>query len=77
MKRLSWTTEKPTQTGWYFWRLRKGGVAITERVERIEDRMHSTGIQFYVESFTNDPSEPVKEIGGEWAGPIEPPEDIS
>ena len=62
---MNWTTDKPTKPGWYWWR--QDRVAKMCRVWEWWDKK-----ELYVR-FEGADSEPVIALGGEWAGPLEPP----
>jgi len=64
---LTWTTEKPTQPGWYWWRKsRRHEIEIAKLwdVDNIYGQFHQDPHVFRVD-----------EVGGEWAGPLAPPEE--
>ena len=72
---MKWTKEKPMKSGWYWWRPKKNFVphiayvvweSVIHPVQK--DRMFVLYPPFSVE-FT------VNERGGEWAGPIQEPEE--
>lgn len=60
---MTWTTERPTEPGWYWWR---GHPDYNGKIGYLTD---SKVIIFPVGSGHID------EMGGEWAGPIQKPED--
>lgn len=65
--RIQWTTEKPTQSGWYWLRepaLPLMGVIVQVDVEA--DTVYSSG--------THDGASLDQMLGGEWFGPLEMPE---
>jgi len=58
---LTWTTDKPTKPGWYWYRPYRDGQHVEVcRVYEIEIDYWTTIIP--------------PQTGGEWAGPLEPPE---
>jgi hypothetical protein len=60
---MNWTTDKPTKPGWYWWRNLKDGMQPSMTlVDKDKGGLYAGGS--YV-SF----------IGGEWAGPLEPPKE--
>lgn len=61
---LRWSTEKPTQPGWYWWRVNYKDGEFIERVFRVA----KYNDLLYVPDFDN-----VSKMEGEWAGPISPP----
>lgn len=63
---MQWTTEKPTEPGWYWWRLdeRKSPIVFL----RCGDNFH-TVIDLY------DGWDGTSPDGGEWSGPIPEPEE--
>jgi hypothetical protein len=65
--RITWTTEKPTQSGWYWLResaLPLMGVIVQVDVEA--DTVYSSG--------TDADASLDQMVGGEWFGPLEMPE---
>ncbi len=62
--RLTWTTEKPSKVGWYWWRS-KGDVQILSLYE-CDSLLRAEGIDIHWG---------VETLEGEWAGPIVPPEE--
>jgi hypothetical protein len=62
---MNWTTDKPTKSGWYWWR--QDRVAKMCRVWEWWDKK-----ELYVR-FEGADSIPVIALEGEWAGPLEPP----
>lgn len=62
---LAWTTEKPTQAGWYWWRLNANGYCC---VHSIED---DTGELFIATSENSN----LDELGGQWSGPLRTPKE--
>ena len=63
---LRWTTQKPTQAGWYWYRGRSH-----EEEPLIVQVDHAGQFQWPDGGFQE-----VTLTKGEWAGPIEPPEDL-
>jgi len=61
---LSWTTEKPTKQGWYWWRMKQSAPAVTELVTRYGELFD----EFKKHSISDYPDGQI-----EWAGPLEPP----
>jgi hypothetical protein len=58
---LKWTTTPPVENGWYWWRSGKQGIV---SITYVYDRAFMNG---------NHPFQ-VATYGGEWAGPLVPPE---
>lgn len=58
---MTWTSEKPTKTGWYWWR--RGQYMRIRTVEQGRDELWADG--YTVEKLTEE--------NAQWAGPIEPP----
>ena len=62
---MTWTTEKPTKPGWYWYRGECGG--------------HTVKVIHYIDDDGDGPylatSEDLNltDLDGEWAGPVEPP----
>lgn len=59
---MTWTTEKPTKPGWYWWR--RGTWMFIRTVHADDDG------QCWADGYT---VEQLCEHDGEWAGPIAPP----
>ena len=59
-----WTTEKPTKSGWYWWR-EVGSKEATIVAVSIED-------QTVCSRYTDEDSSLDKMVGGEWDGPLVP-----
>ena len=65
----NWTTEKPTQTGWYWYRKDATALSILFYCGPVWDHIVDfAGLNEPV-AFTKDHL-----LEGEWAGPLEPPE---
>ncbi len=65
---MKWTKEKPTQNGFYFWRKKDVDEnALTVAVVRMSDR---TAKIIGCETVCC-----IDDVGGEWAGPIQEPEE--
>ena len=62
---LKWTKELPTQEGWYW------NKEINYKPECVKVDITANG-EFYV--LYDEEMQNVKRFGGEWYGPIEPPE---
>ncbi len=61
---MTWTTKKPTKTGWYWYR---GGCDDTVKVlHYIDDDGDGPYLATSEDRVLND-------LDGEWAGPVEPP----
>lgn len=62
----SFTTQKPTKTGWYWYRNAHGKVRAIEVVPDLDGLAcyHGQGGALY---------NSIDKLGGEWAGPLEPP----
>jgi hypothetical protein len=65
---MIWTTNKPTEPGWYWWRTKfvKGGDWYEGLLNVIEYPLGS----LYVKGYGN-----LETMNGQWAGPILPPEE--
>ncbi|HJT19881.1 MAG TPA: hypothetical protein VJ746_05400 [Nitrospira sp.] len=75
---LSWTSEKPTQPGWYWVRnlrvpLLRGKYREVERFGVVEVLRDQTGSELYVSVTGSDWMSEIVKVEGEWAGPLEPP----
>ena len=68
---LTWTTNKPTQPGWYWWRNKPGA----EKIERVQLFDFVWLKEPYLGVETQYARYPVSTIIGEWAGPLEPPKE--
>ena len=62
---LSWTTDKPTMPGWYWWREVDSKDGFIVQVDIEGETVSSSG--------TADDASLDEMVGGEWAGPLEPP----
>jgi hypothetical protein len=62
---MTWTYERPTKPGWYWWRQDKAAAMC-----RVWEWWAKP--ELYVR-FGGEGSVPVNTLGGEWAGPLEPP----
>lgn len=61
---MTWTTEKPTKAGWYWWR--RGTFLFVRHVQgHVDEQLWADG--YTVEKLT--------ESNAQWAGPLEPPLD--
>ena len=67
---MKWTTEKPTEPGWYFHRFALGD---TPRVWKISSVTYGSGEQVLAVIRGVNSAEMLSSIHGEWAGPIEEP----
>ncbi len=72
MPELRWTNEKPTTPGWYWWRLLYSQDIIVEL--RLGGGVNAK--QLWVLDYL-DIARPLKDVGGQWAGPIEEPQEAS
>ena len=70
MSELTWTTEKPAKSGFYFYRQSGDEDPIVLRVEIEGDRMGSAPLVWL---HGDDDPEQLDGCDGDWAGPIEPP----
>lgn len=74
-RRLKWTQEKPTGPGWYWWRFEKNIVPHMVYVVH-ESTMRPVQTDRMLILYPNSKKElDVETRGGEWAGPIQEPED--
>jgi len=71
---LTWTTEKPTQPGWW---LRSGDTPDSQGEAQIVAVRERFGGELHVDYAGSDVSEEVQYVGGEWVGPLEPPRDAA
>ena len=65
---LTWTTDKPTNAGWYWYR-----PASDQDIEVVQiARPHGENLHIYM---LGDPDRcpSYQQVEGEWAGPLEPP----
>ena len=67
--KMTWTPNKPTQPGWYWYRF-KGNSSWLEVREILEGGFWSTEDESGCTEYIN-----VNELHGEWAGPIPEPEE--
>ena len=65
-----WTSEKPTKSGFYYYRQSNDEEPIVLRVEVLDDRK---GLNSVVWLPGDNAAEPLEQCHGDWAGPIEPP----
>jgi hypothetical protein len=64
---MNWTTEKPSTTGWYWWRKPSMPlIGVMVRVDIEADTVHSSGM--------DGEASLDKLVGGEWFGPLEMPQ---
>lgn len=66
---MTWTTDKPTKMGWYWWREKYVGGKNPKylvRVLEVENIDGVLGIRGYNK---------IRLMHGHWAGPLEPPEE--
>jgi hypothetical protein len=66
---LTWTREKPTVPGWYWWRGNKQDFAQTTYVQFSEA---GNGCVSFTEG---QRYKPLREVCGEWAGPLAEPKE--
>ncbi|THJ10895.1 MAG: hypothetical protein CAF43_008605 [Nitrospira sp. CG24C] len=62
---MTWTTKKPTKTGWYWYRRQSDG-----NTAKVLHFIDDDGDGPYIA--TSDDLT-LKDLDGEWAGPVEPP----
>jgi hypothetical protein len=65
-----WTSEKPTKSGFYYYRQSNDEEPIVLKVEVLDDRK---GLKSVVWLPGDNAAEPLEQCHGDWAGPIEPP----
>jgi hypothetical protein len=65
-----WTSERPTKSGFYYYRQSNDEEPIVLRVEVLDDRK---GLNSVVWLPGDNAAEPLEQCHGDWAGPIEPP----
>jgi len=68
-KRWRWTSDNPTQPGWYWWR-RYDFETMILKVVRDSQQVLRVGVVEDEYLLTN---QSVENLNGEWAGPLEPP----
>ena len=68
MNTLVWTTDKPTVPGWYWWRVSFGRTPTTLFISR--DHIHENDV-FTAGALVMF----LREVPGEWAGPVPLPEE--
>lgn len=79
MSEHAWTTEKPTQPGFYWWRQLDGDVTIVEMTVwkdgGRELMMFCSDEPVYIDkpSWMDDQRFAIEDSRGEWAGPLEHP----
>jgi hypothetical protein len=61
---LRWTTDKPTEPGWYYWRSRP-----------VKDSFYWFAYYFDSDTFWAGGTGVIEPNGGEWSGPIPEPEE--
>lgn len=74
---MTWTTEKPTQPGWYWYKKGRHRPFIVEIFKGEIFGYHGTdGKELIVDQneFVRDLDSRVRKMNGQWAGPIFPPE---
>ena len=59
---MTWTTEKPTKSGWYWWRDEEGHAVVEVYPTETSTAVWRRGLLYNL----ND-------VMGEWAGPLDPP----
>lgn len=69
---MIWTHEKPTQPGWYWWR--NTGLSVVGRTQVCKVSIYKGK---YRAMFIDGERPLVADLAGEWAGPIEEPEEQS
>jgi hypothetical protein len=65
-----WTSEKPTKSGFYYYRQSNDEEPIVLKVEVLDGRK---GLNSVVWLPGDNAAEPLEQCHGDWAGPIEPP----
>jgi hypothetical protein len=65
-----WTSEKPTKSGFYYYRQSNDEDPIVLKVDVLDDRK---GRSIVVWLPGDNAPEPLEQCHGDWAGPIEPP----
>jgi len=64
---MTWTTDKPTKPGWYWYR-----PASDQNIEVVEIARPHGDLHIYMLGHP-DLCPPYEQVEGEWAGPLEPP----
>jgi hypothetical protein len=65
-----WTSEKPTKSGFYYYRQSDDEEPIVLKVEVLDDRKGLISVVWLPD---DNVAEPLEKCHGDWAGPIEPP----
>lgn len=65
-----WTSERPTKSGFYYYRQSEDEEPIVLKVEVQDDRKGHMGVVWLP---NDNVAEPLEQCHGDWAGPIEPP----
>jgi hypothetical protein len=68
---MNWTRDRPTKTGWYWWRDPEYRENLPEVCKVYRDRFEAILRITWNDSSGAD--YPVTDYDGEWAGPLEPP----
>ncbi len=74
MSTLHWTTQPPTQQGWWWHRTGKpaAGGRLPRGIPRVIEVWSAAG-----DYWANELEYPVRTLGGDWAGPIPEPEEAT
>jgi hypothetical protein len=65
-----WTSEKPTKSGFYYYRQSDNEDPIVLKVDVLDDRKGHISVVWL---HGDNAAEPLEQCHGDWAGPIEPP----
>jgi hypothetical protein len=65
-----WTSEKPTKSGFYYYRQSNDEEPIVLKVEILDGRKGRISVVWLP---GDNAAEPLEQCHGDWAGPIEPP----
>jgi len=64
-----WTSEKPTKSGFYYYRQSDDEDPIVLKVDVLDDRKGNISVVWLP---GDNAAEPLEQCHGDWAGPIEP-----
>lgn len=65
---LKWSVAPPTVAGWYWWR------PAADRMPGMACVLETLAVRFGIELWQGGPERMAAEMGGEWAGPLQPPD---
>lgn len=67
---MKWTADLPTVTGWYWWRIKEKAWM---GIHHVQQSIDESGACYC--AVTTTEGDTVEDLGGEWAGPIDPPDE--